>query len=293
MTIATVPLTDTFDQWRIKFNSVVAVQNAQISPEALADLTTTATSSLVDAINELNANKADTSVPTTFTESTTFNDNIIMDGGNVLLDTGTAGAPSLTFDGDPDTGVFHSGANEFAITTNGATALIAKATETKFVKDIRMEAGLNIALDGNFTITNSLSTVILDQDGVALSPGSVQNADIGDEEIENTKLNIRQAADQLGVSGAISVNYALGDWFHIQPSGAITLSFTNFPTQVGGVVIEAEDFGAVAVTWPAGTRFSGGAAPTFTSSGTDLLSVIKDVSGVFYVQVIDQDYQSI
>lgn len=52
MTVATVPLTDTFDQWRIKFNEVVVNQNAQIGDVIRATLITTATD-IVPAINEL------------------------------------------------------------------------------------------------------------------------------------------------------------------------------------------------------------------------------------------------
>lgn len=54
MTVATVPLTDTFDQWRIKFNEVVTEQNAQISDVARASLLTVATD-IVPAINEVKA----------------------------------------------------------------------------------------------------------------------------------------------------------------------------------------------------------------------------------------------
>lgn len=41
---------------------------------------------------------------------------------------GTAGAPSITFTGDTDTGIFHVGANSLAITTNGAAVLTADAS---------------------------------------------------------------------------------------------------------------------------------------------------------------------
>ena len=52
MTVVTVPLSDTFDQWRIKFNEIVTVQNAQISDVSRAALLTTATD-IVPAINEV------------------------------------------------------------------------------------------------------------------------------------------------------------------------------------------------------------------------------------------------
>ena len=82
---------------------------------------------------------------------------------------------------------------------------------------------------------------------------------------------------QTSTSGAIALNYNDGTVHAVTATGDITLTLTNLPT-VGGIVVHATDWGAHTITLPAGTEFDGGATPTFTTSGTDIL-VFSTIDG--------------
>lgn len=75
-------------------------------------------------------------------------------------------------------------------------------------------------------------------------------------------------------------------------SGAVTvtLAASGFPTDLGaGVIIDAVNWGAItAVTIPAGWKFAGGAAPTWTVSGLDRFVLWHDGDNLFTIHMIDQ-----
>jgi hypothetical protein len=56
-------------------------------------------------------------------------------------------------------------------------------------------------------------------------------------------------------------------------SGATTFSFTNAPVAglTAAFVLELTNGGSATVTWPAGTRWADGTAPTLTAAGVDIL----------------------
>ena len=58
--------------------------------------------------------------------------NLDANGFDIILDTGAAGTPSLTFTGDTDSGLFSGGANTVNITTNGIERAEFGATEVVF-----------------------------------------------------------------------------------------------------------------------------------------------------------------
>ena len=59
--------------------------------------------------------------------------------------TGSAAAPSFSFDGDSDTGIYRPGANQVALTAGGTQALLAEST--------------GITIPGNLTVSGTTTTV--------------------------------------------------------------------------------------------------------------------------------------
>lgn len=296
MPISTVALSDTFDQWRIRFNEVVSVVNAQLDASVLSGLDTTATSTLVAAINELVASKADLATPT-FTGATTFEDDITSETIVFLAD-GAVGAPALSFTSDTDTGLYWAsstlhmavgGASIIALTATGVT-INQDLTFGAAVDDINLPTGCEINLAGNFAIKNASAATIIDHAGVGAA--MVGNAAVVDYSIKYTKLHGVQAANQTDVSGARTINYNDGDWHKIKVNGNATLSITNLPTnKLAFIVLEAEDFGAHTITWPTGIKWSGaGTAPTMTEDGIDLVCFFQDGSGNLYGALVDNEF---
>ena len=71
-------------------------------------------------------------------------------------------------------------------------------------------------------------------------------------------------------SGVLALNCALGNVFHVSLNAAITsITFSNIPasgTAYGLTLAFTMDGTARAVTWPAAVKWSGGTAPTLTST---------------------------
>ena len=71
-------------------------------------------------------------------------------------------------------------------------------------------------------------------------------------------------------SGVLALNCALGNVFHVSLNAAITsITFSNIPasgTAYGLTLAFTADGTARAVTWPAAVKWSGGTAPTLTST---------------------------
>ena len=71
-------------------------------------------------------------------------------------------------------------------------------------------------------------------------------------------------------SGVLALNCALGNVFHVSLNAAITsITFSNIPasgTAYGLTLAFTADGTARAITWPAAVKWSGGTAPTLTST---------------------------
>lgn len=297
MTITTVALSDTVDQWRTRTNELISVSNAQVSSTTLASLTTSAKSTLVAAVNELNSLKANLS-GATFSGALTCQQNVSF-STKILLANGTAGAPSVTFTNDTDAGLYWAsntvyigvGGEAIVEVANTSVTINKNLTLGSSVTDINLPDGCEINLAGNFAIRDSGTNVIIDQDGVGA--GKCPATAITDYTLTYQKLNGRQAADQLNVSGTVTLNYNNGDWHRVKTNGSATIALSNFPSgKVAGIILQAENFGAYTITWPVGIKWGGGGtAPTLTSSGVDLISLMYESNGTLYGSVIATDCQ--
>jgi hypothetical protein len=76
------------------------------------------------------------------------------------------------------------------------------------------------------------------------------------------------------VSGAQNINVLNGSMVSMTLNGATTYSFSGAPGagNAASFTLELTNGGAYTVTWPAGTKWSSGSAPTLTASGTDILT---------------------
>lgn len=76
------------------------------------------------------------------------------------------------------------------------------------------------------------------------------------------------------VSGAQTINVLNGSMVSMTLNGATTYTFSGAPVSgnAASFTLELTNGGAYTVTWPSGTKWSGGVAPILTASGTDILS---------------------
>jgi hypothetical protein len=83
----------------------------------------------------------------------------------------------------------------------------------------------------------------------------------------------RETLVTLGTSGTATLDFAVSNAWFINPTGAVTIVFSNFPaagTVAPGTLIVANS--SHAITWPAGTKFPGGSAPAL--EGETFLSLV-------------------
>lgn len=81
------------------------------------------------------------------------------------------------------------------------------------------------------------------------------------------------------VSGALALDCSAAHWHELTVGGNLTLSLTNLPAsgKIFPLFLRLTNGGAFTITWPAGTLWPSGAAPAFTSAGTDVLAfVVRD-----------------
>jgi hypothetical protein len=112
----------------------------------------------------------------------------------------------------------------------------------------------------------------------------------------NSRVSIGQASDpvaQIDLNGAAVQNavampagdmdLALGQVFSRTIAANTTFSFSNVP---GGravtVVLHLTNAGSRTNTWPASVKWAGGAAPTLTAAGVDILVFFTDTGGTLW-----------
>lgn len=76
------------------------------------------------------------------------------------------------------------------------------------------------------------------------------------------------------ISGAVTVDLSTGNFFHATVTGNVTgVTITNAVSgNVAFFVLELTNGGAFTVTWGSAFKWPGGAAPSLTVSGVDLLA---------------------
>jgi len=97
-------------------------------------------------------------------------------------------------------------------------------------------------------------------------------------------------------NSAHAVDYALGNMQKITCPGGSTLSFTFagfVSNRVSTYIMELVNGGNCTIVWPASIRFPGGVAPALTVTGTDMLSIVRDVNHTLTVSVIGLDVKTL
>ena len=97
-------------------------------------------------------------------------------------------------------------------------------------------------------------------------------------------------------SGTLTLDCSLGNVFHVSLDAAITsITFSNIPAGAYGLTLAfTADGTARAVTWPAAVKWSGGTAPTLTSTSDKVdifvLNVWDGTGTTWYAMVGGQNF---
>lgn len=89
------------------------------------------------------------------------------------------------------------------------------------------------------------------------------------------------------------IDYDQGVWHKIIFTENVALEFRFPEGKVSSMVLELVDAGGITITWNENILFAGGAAPTLTETGTDLLTVMQDETGNQYALVVGLDVKAV
>lgn len=161
---------------------------------------------------------------------------------------------------------------------------------------IRVTDGNGVAGNPTVAIDVSLITTALtavdDADLIAIADVS-DDTPTADESKKATRLSFLTGAlitapkykyvDMGSGTGALALDVSTGSYFKAQATGNRTITLTNPPaSDVAEIVIEGVNFGAHTITWPSSVKWPGGVAPTFTTSGTDIIvGVTRDAGATW------------
>jgi len=94
------------------------------------------------------------------------------------------------------------------------------------------------------------------------------------------------------ISGATELDLAVAQIFTATVIGATVFSAANVPsgTFAQCVVIQLTNGGSAAITWPGAVHWVGGAAPSFTAAGTDVVVLVSFDEGTTWLGVVLKNF---
>lgn len=162
-------------------------------------------------------------------------------------------------------------------------------------KGIKLPNGANVA-DGDLPLNgtsllyyNGTNFILLSQAFIGVA---TQDLNMNGKAIHNGTLKLITAASVS--SGTHNFDYSVGNYKKITATGDFTLGLTNLPSAGPFILfIEAVNWGAHNITLPTSIKASGGSAPSFTVSGTDMVSIYSNDAGERIIRIHDTDIQTV
>ena len=193
----------------------------------------------------------------------------------ISIDTGYVGQASITTLGTITSGTWHGtviGSTYGGTGVNNGSSTItlggSLTTSGAFTSTFTMTAATSVTFPTSGTLLTS----------AGLTNYAVLNATNSFSFNEQYQMLIQDYSEKVNALGSITSTQAFdlttGNVFTATATGNVTLSVTNVPATgtCASLSLVAINFGAHTITWPTGTKWAGGTAPTLTTSGTDILT---------------------
>jgi len=240
--------------------------------------------------------------------------------------TGTAAAPSITFDGDTDTGIFSSGADavdistagtrRFGIASNGDITVFDGNVTLNAQGDLRFadfDSSNWVAFQAPATVAANITWTLPATDGTngqALSTNgsgtlSWTNVGSGDVTLNGTQTLTNKTLTDPAIIGTILEDvYTISDGaaFEVDPGNGsiqlITLGANRTPKATNfaageSITLMVDDGTARTLTWTdatwgtGGVKWTGGSAPTLATSGYTVIQFWKVSTQIYGAYVGD------
>lgn len=149
--------------------------------------------------------------------------------------------------------------------------------------------------------TETVFSTIAGTDGLIASLVEDTTPQLGGDLDNNGKTSngssYRQIADASPVTATThTLDYSAGDMQQVTcpAGGTLTISYSGFVSgKVCTFILDLVNGGNCTITYPLGTLFAGGAAPTLTVAGIDRLVVTKDKDNVYSIVVAGADIKAV
>ncbi len=142
------------------------------------------------------------------------------------------------------------------------------------------------------SVSAAVSAVLVSVGQRVLKAGDTMSGELNMADNLVTRPKFKDYAITAVIRGNVSATATLdmldGNYFMVTAAGSTTFVFANPPVSAanggaaGGFILELANGGAATVTWPSGTKWPSGTAPTLTSSGTDVFVFITDDGGTVW-----------
>ncbi|MAB58866.1 MAG: hypothetical protein CL524_15170, partial [Aequorivita sp.] len=196
----------------------------------------------------------------------------------LLLPLGSASAPSLTFTGDANTGVYSPGADQLAITTAGTPRVVVDSSGKVGIGETDVDALLVIKGDSNATTNPSIRL----KDGADTREAWISNAS-GDLSLNvGGNDNVSHGTLKLFDSGVLDYSQAAGSALRIDSSGRVGVGTTS-----PSVNLDISPASGAAELKIAGAEGAEASIRLFADQGDDAADIkrlLTDTSGNFKIQ---------
>ncbi len=120
------------------------------------------------------------------------------------------------------------------------------------------------------TLTAGIAASLAKAGGTMTGPIDMADQELVRPKVKDYSMTLNARGS---ISGAQDFNYTAGNFVTATITGATQISITNPPAtgSAGAMVMQLTNGGAGAITWPTGTKWAGGIAPSLTVSGVDVL----------------------
>jgi hypothetical protein len=116
--------------------------------------------------------------------------------------------------------------------------------------------------------------------------GTLLNAliDEVDADLKTVDNQTKLLIDTPAAGATITLNLAsLKRYFSVTPNQNFTFAFSNVPAAAGAyataIMVKLVNSGGYTVTWPSSVKWPSGTAPTLSTAGTHLISLVTDDDG--------------
>lgn len=174
-----------------------------------------------------------------------------------------------------------------ALGSNTVSGTIAQFNTAVTDADLATLAGTETLTGKTVNLTSNTLSGTTAQFNTALSDGDFATL-AGTETMSGKTLTAVSLRETKVAMGANDINLATGNAFTKTISGATTLTVSNVPSTGNFIafILDLTNGGSATITWWSGMKWAGGAAPSLTAAGRDVMGFLSHDGGTTWTGML-------